>query len=230
MIYKCNDCNTEMNLMKGAKYCPLCGKEISAVDIEKKVSDLHNAGKSVKEISTALQLTVISVEQILAKAADNGDIKTESLIQDEYASAIEAIMAGEWDGKMKTIKESLDPACTYTTINYYARRYRKKKAQERRNNLVEKRNIIANMLRAGKDIKEISAETDTSVYGIEKILVEEIEKDRAVANPYINQEYKARILEIVNDPEWDGKLRTIKEKVPEEVTYTNIKATIAKNR
>ena len=84
------------------------------------------------------------------------------------------------------------------------------------------------MLKSGTSIEQISDAVQASAVMIERIMVEEIKKDKAIANPYINNEYKTQIMEAASDPAWDGKLRTIKEKLPDEVTYTNIKATIAK--
>ena len=66
-------------------------------------------------------------------------------------------------------------------------------------------------------------------YQIEKILVEEIAKDKAIANPYINSENKSKVLEIANSADWDGRLKTIKEALP-DVSYLEINAIIAKNK
>ena len=223
MIYRCSNCNEELTLMKGARYCPLCGHDIKPIDLEEKVSNLYNSGKTLKEIASELHITDIILDQVLAKAVINEHIPADKLIQTEYKDDIEAVITGEWDGKLKTIKTNVPDDCSYTTINYYVKLYRN-------NILGEKIDDIRSMIKRGVDITEISEQTGASTYVIERVLVEEIEKDKAIANPYINNDYKAKILEIAGSPEWDGKLRSIKKEMPEEVTYINIKATLAKNK
>lgn len=230
MIFKCEKCNNELNLMKEAKYCPLCGSEIEKVNLDEKVVALYNSGKSIKDIEAELHVSTIAIDQIISKAAVNGDISTAGLIQTEYADDIQAVINNDWDGKLKTIKAKVPEDCTYVTINYYVRKARRSAAEERHRSNEEKALEVRKMIRSGKDMETILKETGSSIYMAERILVEEIKKDKAVANPYINNEYKSKILDIVNDPAWDGKLKTVKDQLPDEVTYTAIKATIEKNK
>jgi len=223
MIYRCNTCEKEINLMKDAKYCPICGNHIEPINLEERIAALYDAGKNLREISSELRTTEIVVGQVLAKAALDGMIGTDGLIQTEYEAAITAAMNDNWDGKLKTLKNTLPSECSYVTLNYYARKNRRMNAEARTNR-------IRDMVKAGTPIMEIAEKTRVFVRTIERIMVEEIAKDKAVANAYINNDYKAQILEMVNAPDWNGKLRSIKEALPEEVTYTNIKATIAKNQ
>lgn len=223
MIYKCEKCNEEMKLMRKAKYCPICGSAIRPIDLEKKVADLYNSGKTVKEIAAELKMTEIALNQMISKAALNNKISSEGLIQAEYETAIMDVIMNNWDGKLKTIKKAVPDDCTYTTINYYVR---KQKRVDGESKVIE----IRNMIKKGIDVRSIADTLKTSVLRVERVLVEEIEKDKAIANAYINTDYKAQIIEIVNSPDWDGKLRSIKNMLPDDVTYTNIKATIAKNK
>lgn len=228
MIYRCDKCDTEMKLMKGAKYCPMCGNEIKPIDLEEKVAALYNSGKTANEIATELRMSDIVISQTLSKAAVNGNVSPEGLIQEEYGPAIKAVMDDNWDGMIKTVKKAMPEDCTYTTINYFARKNRREHAIERREKNEKRANEIRSMLKSGTSIEQIAETMHVSVMMIERIMVEEIRKDKAIANPYINNEYKTQIMDAAGDPAWDGKLRTIKEKLPDEVTYTNIKATIAK--
>lgn len=230
MIYKCDRCNKEMKLMKGANYCPICGTEIKPIDLEEKVAELYNSGKTMKEISAELRMTDIVVDQVIAKAALNGKVKTDSLVQTEYETAILEMMDNNWDGRLKTIKVAMPEDCTYTTINYYSRKHKRAVAEARRIENEKRVTEIRKLLRLGTDVQTIADEKHVSVFMVERIMLEEIEKDKAVANAYINNDYKAQILDLINDPDWDGKLGSIKSKLPEDVTYTNIKATIAKNK
>lgn len=230
MIYKCDRCNKEMKLMKGANYCPICGTKINPIDLEEKVAELYNSGKTMKEISAELRMTDIVVDQVIAKAALNGKVKTDNLVQTEYETAILEMMDNNWDGRLKTIKVAMPEGCTYTTINYYSRKHKRAVAEARRIENEKRVTEIRKLLRLGTDVQTIADEKHVSVFMVERIMLEEIEKDKAVANAYINNDYKAQILDLINDPDWDGKLGSIKSKLPEDVTYTNIKATIAKNK
>lgn len=223
MIYKCITCDKEINLMKNAHYCPICGSHIEPINLEERIAALYDSGKTLREISSELRTTEIVVGQVLAKAALDGLIAPDELIQTEYEAEITAAMNEDWDGKLKTLKNALPNDCNYVTLNYYARKNRRMNAETRTNRIRE-------MLKAGTPVMEIAEKTHVFVRTIERIMVDEIAKDKAVANAYINNDYKAQILEMVNSPDWNGKLRSIKEALPEEVTYTNIKATIAKNQ
>lgn len=223
MIYRCNTCDKEINLMKDAHYCPICGNHIEPINLEERIAALYDSGKNLREISAELRTTEIVVGQVLAKAALDGMIAADGLIQTEYEAEIMAAMNDGWDGKLKTLKNALPNECSYVTLNYYAR-------QNRRMNAEVRTNRIRDMIKAGTPVMEIAEKTHVFVRTIERIMVEEIAKDKAVANAYINNDYKAQILEMANSPDWNGKLRSIKEALPEEVTYTNIKATIAKNQ
>lgn len=230
MIFKCDKCNKEFNLMTKAKHCPVCGSAIEKIDLEKKIADLYLAGKTDKEIEDTIHISVITVDQILAKAAINGHIDSEKVIQMEYEDAIYALINDSWDGKLKTLKTKLPSECNYITINYFVRKKRRSAAAERHRLNSERVVKIRELIHAGKDIETIVNETGSSIYMAERILVEEIREDKSLANPYINNEYKSQILDIVNNPEWDGKLKSVKDQLPEIITYTNIKATIEQSK
>lgn len=221
MTYKCTNCNNSFSLPTGAKYCPMCGSELKVVSLEEKVVAAYKEGKTPEKIAGELRINRYVLNQVLAKAIINGLIPETGLVQPEYKEQIEAVLKDNWDGKLKTVKEHVDENCTYTTICYYAKLYKSASMADR----IE---TARSMIRKGVDVDTIINETDTTTYIVEDILIEEIKKDKAIANPYINNDYKAKIMEIANNPEWDRKLRSIKEQLPDEVTYTNIKATLAK--
>lgn len=230
MIYRCNKCDKEMRLMNGAFYCPICSEKIKPIDLEARIAKLYNDGKTEKEMATDMQITDIVVNQMLAKAALNGLVKIDDLIQTEFESGIKNVLNSSWDGLLKTVKKAVNESCTYTTINYYARKNKREQAEVKRFENEKKVTDIRNLLKRGISVQKIADTVHCSVFMVERILLEEIEKDKAAANAYIREEYKAKILGIVNNPEWNGKLKSIKDQLPKDVTYTNIKATIAKNR
>lgn len=239
MIYNCDKCG-EINLgkIRNAKYCPICGNEVKLIDMSKKVvsryTELLNEGKKnceeiMNEISKELHMSIRSVNQAVTKAALNEEIEKDGLVQEQYEHDIDAIVKDGWDGKLKTIKEKLPDDCTYLTICYYARKTRVQSAIERNAKRAEIDERIRSLVKVGTPVEQIIAETGAREYQIEKILVEEIAKDKAIANPYINSENKSKVLEIANSADWDGRLKTIKEALP-DVSYLEINAIIAKNK
>lgn len=220
MIYNCDKCNKEINLMRGAHFCPVCGSKIHPIDFEGRVSKLHSEGKTDKEIAAELHVTEIVVGQTLAKAALNGRVEAD-VIQTEYADAIKKVMSDNWDGKTKSIKNAVPADCTYVTINYYVRKQRRENAEAR----TEK---VREMIRAGRPVLEIAEELHLQPRSIETIMLQEIEKDRAVAEHYINPDYNDKIMDIISK-DWDGRIKSIKDAIP-DITYTNIKAYLAKNK
>ena len=157
----------------------------------------------------------------MARAVADGKVATDGLVQTEYEEKINNVMNTDWDGKLKTVKSAV-PEATYLTINYYATKRHKEDVVRR----VEK---ATEMVNNGEAIDKIADETKLSPFSVEKIMVQEIGKDKAVADPYIDSSYEDQILEIINSGDWDNRLSTIKNAIP-EATYTCIKAVVAKNR
>lgn len=228
MLYTCENCKKEMNLGKEAKFCPVCGKELEKADVKVHVVELFNEGLNSKKIASKLAMSTISVDQILARAALNGDISATGLIQEKYGDKIRDIMDDNWDGQLKTIKKAL-PDCTYVTINYYVRSEKRKKAQKKQELKAKLIEDVKALIKNGVALDKIMADTGASGYLVERLLVEEIKNDKSIATAYINLENESKILELSNDPAWDKKLKTLKEKLPETVSYAEIKAVLAKN-
>ena len=227
MIYRCRKCENEMNLSKGSKYCPKCGGEITPIDIGKKIADLHMAGKTPKEISHELKVSELIVIQMLAKLALDSVIPTDGLIQVEYGPEINKIMAGDWGGKLKTIKTALSPECTYTTIQYFARQNRRENAKERD---IKKVDEIYELITQGKSIEDIAKAVGFSNYRVSRLFMDEIAKNHALAAPYLDEHYTEDIIKIVENPDWNGRVNPVKKALPDDVSYSTICATLAVHR
>ena len=221
MIYRCDNCNSDVTYKAGAKYCPMCGGALKRVNLENRIAEMYNAGNTEKQIAANLRITDILVSRTLARAVADGKVATDGLVQTEYEEKINNVMNTDWDGKLKTVKSAV-PEATYLTINYYATKRHKEDVVRR----VEK---ATEMVNNGEAIDKIADETKLSPFSVEKIMVQEIGKDKAVADPYIDSSYEDQILEIINSGDWDNRLSTIKNAIP-EATYTCITSVVAKNR
>lgn len=92
------------------------------------------------------------------------------------------------------------------------------------------KNAYADMYAAGKTIVEIA-----NIYGVKTMTAENNVLEAAAhredisLDDFIDPVYEASILKIASE-EWDKKLRTIKEKLPDEVSYLCIKAVLLKHK
>ena len=83
----------------------------------------------------------------------------------------------------------------------------------------------ADLYASGKSFDEIA-----DIYGVKRMTAEnnvlEAIPDRTDIdiNQFIDNVYESQIKDMLSDPDWDGKLKSIKEKLPETVSYLCIKA------
>ena len=62
---------------------------------------------------------------------------------------------------------------------------------------------------------------------VEKLLVEEISTNKELAKPYMDESHTPLIMDLVNAPDYSGNPKDLKAKLPEDITYSEIKATLA---
>lgn len=227
MIFKCEKCGKEMKLEKSAKFCPECGGTVKRTDLDAKIAEMYNSGKTLKDICVELKMTAITVGQLLAKLSLDGKI-SDSLIQKNYENDIrEVISSPDWDGKKKSIKMALPSNCSYITINYYVRKDRREKATAHRLEAEAKAQKIRDMIHEGIPVAKISEKLQASNFLVEKLLVEEISTNKELAKPYMDESHTPLIMDLVNAPDYSGNPKDLKAKLPEDITYSEIKATLA---
>lgn len=103
-------------------------KEQKKVPVYKKYAMLYQNGMSMEEISVIMDVTVQSAAKNLFRAYREGELKDiKSLIQPEYEEAvIRAMLRDEWDGRLRTLKESLPEEVSYVSIQGVIEKLRKK--------------------------------------------------------------------------------------------------------
>ena len=105
---------------------------------------------------------------------------------------------------------------------------KKKQSQNHKKGVPE---TYAELFKDGKTLQEISNLKEVRVETVEGHIVSAFERGEIESiDCLIHEEYVEDVLRIIEQQEWDGKLRSIKEKLPEECTYISIKSIIAKNK
>ena len=79
---------------------------------------LYNLGKTLTEIAREKGVQIYTASTNVIKAYEEGLVENiDDMIQSEYVQDIlEKIKEADWDGKLKSIKETLDEKCSYETI------------------------------------------------------------------------------------------------------------------
>lgn len=233
MKYRCNTCEKEMNLAKGAHFCPTCGTELERVvqphtgSLKDKVIEKYNEGTPVRQIAVELKANTLTVCEIITKALLPTGV-VPNFVQMEYVDEIKALIGDEPVRQLKPIKEQVPADCTYETIAYVVNEVRREIAADRR---VQKEAAMEQLrmdILAGRAIEDIKNETGLSNFVIERAVVDLINTDPEKGTAYLQAEYEDEIARLASDPEWDGKLKTLKDRLPEDCTYITIKAVLSK--
>lgn len=233
MKYRCNTCEKEMNLAKGAHFCPTCGTELERVvqphtgSLKDKVIEKYNEGTPVRQIAVELKANTLTVCEIITKALLPTGV-VPNFVQMEYVDEIKALIGDEPVRQLKPIKEQVPADCTYETIAYVVNEVRREIAADRR---VQKEAAMEQLrmdILAGRAIEDIKNETGLSNFVIERAVVDLINTDPEKGAAYLQAEYEDEIARLASDPEWDGKLKTLKDRLPEDCTYITIKAVLSK--
>ena len=234
MKYRCNTCEKEMNLAKGARFCPTCGTELERViqphtgSLKDKVIDKYNAGTPVRQIAVELKANTLTVCEIVTKALLPTGV-VPNFVQMEYVDEIKSLVGDGQLKQLKPIKEQLPAECTYETIAYVVNEVRREKAVDRRAQREAAMEQLHKDILAGKAIEDIKNETGLSNFVIERAVVDLINTDPEKGAAYLQTEYEDEILNLASEPEWDGTLKTLKDRLPEDCTYITIKAVLSKH-
>lgn len=87
------------------------------------------------------------------------------------------------------------------------------------------------LFNSGKSIEEIAQNANVKVQTVETHILNAYEQGKIDSvDKLIQSEYEQKVLDIVNAGNWDGKLRSVKDAMPEDCNYLSIRAIIAKNK
>ena len=225
MIKRCIECNTERNYPKNYDHCPMCGGKLEKLSLKDYIMAMYNRGTPVREIASKIHMNNLSVCDVVSKElAKTNEIP--NYVQEVYVEQIKPLVSGkEWDGKLKPVKVQLPAECTYETIAYVADMARRARKVSHEEMVVH----INKAIREGRSPEEIMEMTGANTYVVEREIVKMIRENGVDATPYVQAEYVNDIVTKASASDWDGKLRTLKEGMPEDCSYLTIKAILAAN-
>lgn len=225
MMKRCVECNTVREYPRHFDFCPVCGKKLEKLSMKEYIMTLYDKGTPVRTIAANIRKNPLFVCDII-----NHELaKTNTVpayIQTDYIDQIKPFVSDkDWDGKLKAVKEQLPEDCTYETIAYVADMVRR----EGRLSHEEMVNCVDNAIRDGKSPEEIMEASGANTYIVEREIVRMIREEGVSATPYIQADYADEIVTKATASDWDRKLRTLKESMPEDCSYLTIKAVLAAN-
>lgn len=203
---------------------------------KEKFLKLYNDEKTINEIGIELGMDVRKVETQIINLYKNGEIGSiDRFINPERESQIITLASdSKWDGYLRSIKSKI-PEADYMEIqsvickHHLEREKRKREKGKFRNTF--SMNKYYEMFEVGKTIQEIADRYDVSRNTVENNILRYMNEhsDCSVSfDAFIDSKYESMILNCI-PKDWDGKLRIIKDLLPEGVSYTCIKAVLLKH-
>ena len=203
---------------------------------KEKFLKLYNDEKTINEIGIELGMDVRKVETQIINLYKNGEIGSiDRFINPERESQIITLASdSKWDGYLRSIKSKI-PEVDYMEIqsvickHHLEREKRKREKGKFRNTF--SMNKYYEMFEVGKTIQEIADRYDVSRNTVENNILRYMNEhsDCSVSfDAFIDSKYESMILNCI-PKDWDGKLRIIKDSLPEGVSYTCIKAVLLKH-
>ena len=225
MIKRCVECKTEKDYPKYFEFCPVCGGKLEKLTMKEYIMTMYDKGTAVRTIAGNIRKNPLFVCDIINRELAKTNT-VPNYIQTEYIDQIRPFVSdNDWDGKLKPIMEQLPEDCTYDTIAYVADMVRR----EGRLSHEEMVNCVDNAIREGKSPEEIMEASGANTYIVEREIVRMIREEGVNATPYIQAEYADDIVTKATAGDWDRKLRTLKDGMPEDCSYLTIKAVLAAN-
>lgn len=193
--------------------------------------NLYNENKSLEEIASELSIDRDSVVDLLIDAyKDNKPVKIEDFVSKEHEEAILKLATSDnWSGYLRDIKDSLPTDVPYCEIRTVLVLHNINKEKDKSKMGLLSNDKYVNMYLDKKSFREIADYYKVKLSTVENAVLESAKTNASInIDSFIDPAYEARILELA-DEKWDGFLRTIKEVLPENVSYMCIKAVLIKH-
>ena len=181
---------------------------------------LVNSGKNKKEIVSEIGIKEEELDDILAKLYKSKriDIK-QTLLSEQYDNLKEKIEDIINSGYQIYEIESMLDTC---------KKELKAKIKEKKIN--ERKEEVLNLVELGFSASDISEQMELGIGSIERILQELIRENKVDVRTFLSSETEEKIIEAVKSiKNWDYRLTPIKEILPEEISFFEIRLTIEKN-
>ena len=104
------------------------------------------------------------------------------------------------------------------------------KAKIKEKKINERKEEVLNLVELGFSASDISEQMELGIGSIERILQELIRENKVDVRTFLSSETEEKIIEAVKSiKNWDYRLTPIKEILPEEISFFEIRLTIEKN-
>ena len=198
-----------------------------------KYLDSFKSGKTITEIAAENEVKETTVASYVIDEYLAGNIDSiDTLIGDGYYDKIiEMYESEDWDGTWDSIKSCMPDDCTEINIRASVAKKKKSDGYVPDDKEISAAEVYAKLYNLGKSLTEIAREKGVQIHTAAANVIQAYE-DGFVENidNVIQGEYIQKVLEVIKASDWDGKLKSVKEKLDEKCSYNTIKAVIAKNK
>ena len=198
-----------------------------------KYLDGFKSGKSIAEIAAENGVKEATVAAYVIDEYLAGNVESvDMLIGDGYYDKIiELYESDDWDGTWESIRSCMPDDCTEITIRAAIAKKKKLDGYVPDDKEISAAEVYAKLYNLGKSLTEIAREKGVQIHTAAANVIQAYE-DGFVENidNVIQGEYVQKVLETIKASDWDGKLKSVKEKLDEKCSYNTIKAVIAKNK
>ena len=181
---------------------------------------LVNSGKNKKEIVSEIGIKEEELDDILAK-----------LYKSKRINIKQTLLSEQYDNLKEKIEDIINSGYQIYEIESMLDTCKKElKAKIKEKKINERKEEVLSLVELGFSVSDISEQMELGIGSIERILQELIRENKVDVRTFLSSETEEKIIEAVKSIEnWDYRLTPIKEILPEEISFFEIRLTIEKN-
>ena len=182
---------------------------------------LIESGKKKEDLYEELDKTPDEINRILYQLYQSKDIKLEDILTDTQYNTLKT-----------SVENIINSGYEPYELDAMSRICRAERREiNRATVLQERKEEVFNLAQVGMSVSEITEQVSFGQSAVEKHLLELIQEGLIPIEDYLSTSVETTILDAIKSiPEWNGRLKPVKEIISEDISYFEIRLTIYKNK